>query len=91
MGVDITHIIKHSFRQTDNIQLSIEFAKKTIEHLKKVLLIQSSIDSFELHYNEDCSGIRFELPIYDVEFTLHSGFWQIESFFSLLSVGYASR
>lgn len=81
MGVDITHIIKHNFRQTDNIQLSIEFAKKTIEHLKKVLLIQNSIDCFELQYDEDCSEIRFELPIYDVEFTLHSGFWQIESFF----------
>ncbi len=38
MGVDITHIIKHNSRQTDNIQLSIEFAKKTIEHLKKACL-----------------------------------------------------
>lgn len=79
MGVDITHIIKHNSRQTDNIQLSIEFAKKTIEHLKKALLIQSPIDCFELQYDEDCSKIRFELPVYDVEFALHSGFWQIYS------------
>lgn len=80
MGVDITHIIKHDFRQTHDIQLSLDFAKKTIEHLKKELLSKNPNESFELQYDEDCSEIRFELPIYDVEFTLHNGFWQIESY-----------
>ena len=80
MGVDITHIIKHDFRQTHDIQLSLDFAKKTIEHLKKELLIQNPNESFELQYDEDCSEIRFKLPIYDIEFTLHNGFWQIESY-----------
>lgn len=81
MGVNITHIIKHNFRQTDNIQLSVEFAKKTIEHLKKALLIQNSINYFGLQYDEDCSEISFRLPIYNVEFILHNGFWQIESYY----------
>lgn len=81
MGVDVTHIIKHDFRQTHDIQLSLEFTKRTIECLKKELLILSPYESFELQYDEDFSEIRFRLPIYDVEFSLHSGFWQVESFF----------
>ena len=81
MGVDITHIIKHNFRQTQDIQLSLEFAKRTIDILKKALFIHGSYSDFELQYDEDYSEIRFELPVYDVEFTLHHGFWQIESFF----------
>lgn len=81
MGVNITHIIKHDFRQTHDIQLCLEFAKKTIERLKKELLIQSPYESFELQYDEALNEIRFELPIYDIEFSLHGGFWQVESFF----------
>ena len=64
MGVDVTHIIKHDFRQTHDIQLSLEFTKRTIECLKKELLILSPYKSFELQYDEDFSEIRFRLPIY---------------------------
>lgn len=64
MGVNITHIIKHDFRQTHDIQLCLKFAKKTIERLKKELLIQSPYESFELQYDEALNEIRFELPIY---------------------------
>ena len=81
MGIDITHIIKHDFRQTHDIQLSLEFAKETIERLKRGLLIQDSNDNFGLEYDEDLNEIRFELPVYNVEFSLHSGFWQVESCF----------
>ena len=81
MGVDITHIIKHNFRQTHDVHLSLEFAKETIERLKKGLFIQESNSGFELRYDGEQSEIRFGLPVYNVEFFLHSGFWQIESFF----------
>ena len=81
MGVDITHIIKHNFRQTSDIQLSLGFAKKTIDYLKNKLLLKGTYDDFELLCDEECKEIRFNLPIYDVDFFLHDGFWQIESFY----------
>lgn len=81
MGVDITHIIRHNFRQTHNVQLSVEFTRKTIDRLKKELFIQNSDDDFEMQYDEEFNEIIFRLPIYNVEFSLHNGFWQMESYF----------
>ena len=40
MGVDISHIIRHDFRQVGDRIASSDFVKKTIERLKKNLFIQ---------------------------------------------------
>lgn len=59
----------------------MEFAKQTIEHLKKHLLIEVSDDSFALYYDNDSNETTFHLPVYELDFILHNGFWQIESNF----------
>ena len=76
MGVDISHIIKHDFHEVENEQATEEFVKKTMRQLKKNLLIQADDDLWEYNYDED--ETTFKLPVYDVEFTLHNGFWQID-------------
>lgn len=81
MGVDISHIIRHGFREVENKETSKKFVEKTIAALKKNLLIQNVDDSFEYRYDSESNETTFTLPIYNVEFTLHNGFWQIESFF----------
>lgn len=75
MGVDISHIIKHEFREVENKDASIEFCKKTIARLNKNLLINKSEEDFHI-YCDEYAGVReitFRLPVYDVEFTLHNG------------------
>ncbi len=79
MGVDISHIIKHDFHEVENEQATEEFVKKTMSQLKKNLLIQADDDHWEYNYDED--ETTFKLPVYDVEFTLHNVFWQIESYY----------
>ncbi len=81
MGVDISHIIRHNFRQVEDKEASKAFVLKTIAQLKKNLLIQEVDDCFSYYYDDEYNETTFRLPIYDVEFTLHNGFWQIESFF----------
>lgn len=81
MGVDISHIIRHGFREVDNKETSKKFVEKTIAALKKNLLIQNVDDCFEYRYDSEFNETTFTLPIYNVEFTLHNGFWQIESFY----------
>lgn len=78
MGVDISHIIRHDFRDVKNRVASMEFVKETIEKLKKNLNINEVDDEFELR--EVFGTISFKLPIYDVEIELHNGFWNIESY-----------
>lgn len=83
MGVDISHIIRHDFRNVQDKNESLEFTKKTIEQLKNNLCIHSVDDKFCIYQDEEWGEgqveTKFELPIYDVEFILHNGFWQIES------------
>lgn len=81
MGVDITHIIRHDFRFTQDIPRSLEFARRTVDRLKKALHIPNPDTDFELSFDEELKEITFYLPIYEVEFSLHSGFWQVESFY----------
>lgn len=47
MGVDISHIIRHDFRDVKNRVASMEFVKETIEELKKNLNINEVDDEFE--------------------------------------------
>ena len=86
MGVDISHIIRHNFYEVEDKDASKLFVQKTIERLKNNLHIQNSIESFRYHYDEESNETTFYLPLYDVEFTLHNGFWQIESFYHYCQV-----
>ena len=79
MGVDISHIIRHDFKEVNNHAAAMDFVKETIERLKKNLHIYGVDDEFELR--EDLGTIIFQLPVYDVEFQLHNGFWVVESFY----------
>ncbi len=83
MGVDVSHIVRHEFRHTDDVEASMDFVEQTIECLKRNLLINCSADKFGLHdeFYDNEHEIIFRLPVYDVEFTLRNGFWQIESYF----------
>ena len=79
MGVDITHIIRHEFKDVRNRKAAMDFVNETIERLKINLHIFGVDDEFELR--EDYDSIVFQLPVYDVEFQLHNGFWDIESYY----------
>ncbi len=78
MGVDISHIIRHDFRNLKDHDASLKYAKDTIETLMKKLHLYGTDDFFWLE--DDDESIRFRLPVYDVELSLHNGFWQMESF-----------
>lgn len=80
MGVDISHVIRHNFRDVNNHRSALDYVKNTIEKLKKNLHIYGVDEEFELD-EDHCGFISFRLPIYDVEFELHNGFWVIESFY----------
>lgn len=82
MGIDISHIIKHDFLDIDNHDEAMRFVTQTMSHLSKTLHIPfESEDKWDLRYDKDIAEISFRLPIYEVEFFLHKGFWQIESYY----------
>lgn len=88
MGVDVSHIIKHSFRHVEDIEASLAFAKETIGILRNKLFISEPEESFFLN-QVDCDGqmeTTFSLPFYDLDFTLHNGFWQIESYYHYIQI-----
>lgn len=81
MGVDITHIIKHDFHDVKNRKASEAFARRTIDKLKSEFRMDNySIELYTEEY-DDSFYYTFNLPIYDVEFILRDGFWEINSFF----------
>ena len=89
MGVDISHIYRHGFYNVYNGQKSMDFTLKTIENLKKNLLIRVPNDD----YFEICQESKnkppdtsFKLPVYDVDFNLHSGFWRVESYYHYVRI-----
>lgn len=47
MIIDITHIIRHDFREVGNRDKADSFVKKTINLLKNTLFIKASDDEFE--------------------------------------------
>ena len=81
MGVDITHVIRHEFRDVKNRAASVEFVMKTIERLKKNLHLYGLDDEFELRLDDPDFGLIFRIPVYDMQFRLHNGFWEIDSFY----------
>ena len=80
MGVDITHIIRHNFRDVTNPASAMDYVKETIFKLKKNLHIYGVDEEFGID-EDHCGFIAFRLPIYDVQFELHNGFWDIESYY----------
>lgn len=81
MGVDITHIIRHDFHDVRNKKASEAFTRMTIDRLKSKLRMDNySIEVYEEEFDDNFS-YAFRLPIYDVEFILRDGFWEINSFF----------
>lgn len=81
MGVDVTHIVRHDFYAIKDRNLAIRYVIDTINLLKSKLALDEDIESFDLNVDDDYNEITFRLPLYDVEFTLHNGCWQIESYF----------
>lgn len=78
MGRDVTHIIRNEFHDITNREAARKYAEKTIAHLKKELYLYGMDAEWEMldEYNR-----VFMMPLYDLEFTLHDGFWAIESFY----------
>ena len=79
MSVDLSHIIKHNFYQVSDKEASRKFVKETIEQLRSKLLIQD--EEIPIFYEEEENETYFRLPVYDVEFYLRNGFWEIESYY----------
>lgn len=79
MGVDISHIIRHDFRDVKNRDAALKYTKDAIERLKKNLHLYGTDDEFEITDDYDC--FTFSVPVYDVELSLHNGFWDMESFY----------
>lgn len=82
MGVDITHIVRNNFDDLCSRESSLKFALSTIQLLKRNLYLDDSLDSFNLYCDQEYDGeIKFRIPLYGVEFTLHKKCWQIESYY----------
>lgn len=81
MGVDVTHIVRNDFYNVEDRDASLRYVLDTINLLKSKLALDEDIDAFELNVDDDYNEITFCIPLYDVQFTLHNGFWQIESYY----------
>lgn len=78
MGRDVTHIIRNDFHDITNFEAAQEYAEKTIARLKKELYLYGLDGEWEMRdeYNR-----IFMMPLYHLKFTLHNGFWAIESYY----------
>lgn len=89
MGVDISHIIRNDFHEIDNHEKALQFVNHTISVLIDKLHLPSEKETSwvicDNYIDPDpawrMKEITFRVPVYDVEFSLHNGFWVIESFF----------
>ena len=80
MGVDVSHIIRNDFYNTNDWDAAVKYTLKTIDLFKTTFAIGDDIESFDLRIDEDFSEIRFDDPSSGATFFLHNGFWQIESY-----------
>jgi hypothetical protein len=60
MGIDISHIVKHDYKNVKNHASTMDFVKETINRLKQILQINGVN---EISEEEDFETISFELPI----------------------------
>lgn len=75
----MSHIVQNEFQQIGDSKASLNFAKETADILQKNLFIRDDIDILQDCYDNGYVITSFSLPVYDLEFTLHNGFWRIES------------
>lgn len=75
MGVDISHIIKTDFRNTEDREATWKFVLQTANMQKKALDIEADDEEWDFSKEE----MRFSLPEWDWDFSLRKGFWVIES------------
>lgn len=82
MGVDVTHIIKHDFKDVKNYKAAKKYLLQTLKMLKEKFCIHLDNDDarFEIR-DEDVEDLMFRLPPFACDFYLRDGFWQIESNF----------
>ena len=80
MGVDVTHIIKHDFKDVKNYKAAKKYLLQTLKMLKEKFCIHLDNDDarFEIR-DEDVEDLMFRLPPFACDFYLRDGFWQIES------------
>lgn len=81
MGVDITHIIRHDFHDVRNRKAAEEFTRHTIEKLQSALRMEKDVIEAVANDYDDEFLTQFRLPAYDMEFILHDGYWEIDSYF----------
>lgn len=89
MGVNISHIIKNDFHEIENHEKALQYVKDTIALLINKLHLPSEEEvSWGIQDNYidpdpawQMKEITFRVPVYDVEFSLHNGFWIIESYY----------
>lgn len=48
MGVDITHIIRHDFRDVSNKEAALEYTKKAVDRLKKICICMEQMTFLRL-------------------------------------------
>lgn len=79
MGVDVHILIKNDFYELENFEKSMQYAKKTIDQIKKALYINEEYEYFELcgYYDEDekRSDIEFYIPLLSIWLKLRKGYW----------------
>lgn len=80
MGIDISHIIKHDFRKMHDRKAAMDYIEQTIDLFRKYFLLTNPIDDFDIFQDEESGETKFHLPYYEMDFYLHNGFWQIESY-----------
>lgn len=80
MGIDVSHIIRHNFRNIKDRTATNEFVLHTIEQLKEKLCLCEADDDFEYYNSEEYNEYGFKVPYYDVDFCLHVGCWRVESY-----------
>lgn len=84
MGVDVTHIIRHDFKDVKNHKAAKKYLLLTLELLKEKFCIHldSSDGRFKI-LSEDTNEMCFCFFPFDYTFFLRDGFWQIESNFKI--------
>lgn len=82
MGVDVTHIIRHDFKDVKNHEAAKKYLLQTLEMLKEKFCVQPDYpeEEFEI-WCEEIDDMKFRFPPYAFDFYLRDGFWQIESYF----------
>lgn len=82
MASDVTHIIRNDYREYFRKETRKQYAEQTLKTLKEKLWIEDDVSV----YVDECFETSFR--IYDVEFILRNGFWQIESYYHYVQLLY---